>query len=120
FGKVYRAFDPQLGREVAVKVPLESAIATPNDRLRFLKEARSAATINHPNVCQIYEVGEHDSRPYIVMALVPGQSLADTLKARKEPLPEKQVALLIRKIALALAAAHDKGIVHRDLKPANV
>jgi Leucine-rich repeat (LRR) protein len=120
FGKVYRAFDPQLGREVALKVPLESAVKTEAERHQFLKEARAAATINHPNVCQIHEVGEHDGRPYIVMALVPGQSLAEALKARKEPMAEKQAALIVRKVAQALAAAHDKGIVHRDLKPANV
>jgi hypothetical protein len=114
FGRVYRAFDPQLGREVAIKVPRETAVRTEPDRARFLKEARAAATINHPNVCQIHEVGEADGRPYIVMALVPGESLADVLKARKEPLPEKQAALIVRKIALALEAAHSKGIVHRD------
>ncbi len=120
FGKVYRAFDPQLGREVALKVPLEESVKTEAERSQFLKEARSAATINHPNVCQIHEVGEHGGRPYIVMALVPGQSLADLLKSRKKPLPEKQSALIVRKIASALAAAHSKSIVHRDLKPANV
>ncbi|HJT76136.1 MAG TPA: serine/threonine-protein kinase, partial [Gemmataceae bacterium] len=120
FGKVYRAFDPQLGREVALKVPLEAAVKTEAERAQFLREARAAATINHPNVCQIHEVGEHGGRPYIVMALVPGQSLASALKARKGPLPDKQTALIVRKIALALAAAHDKGVVHRDLKPANV
>ncbi|HEY7327683.1 MAG TPA: protein kinase [Gemmataceae bacterium] len=120
FGKVYRAFDPQLGREVALKVPLQESVKTEADRRQFLKEARSAATINHPNVCQIHEVGEHGGRPYIVMALVPGQSLADLIQSKKKPLPGKQSALIVRKIALALAAAHGKGIVHRDLKPANV
>jgi hypothetical protein len=120
FGRVYRAYDPHLGREVALKVPLEEAVKTDGERSRFLKEARAAATINHPNVCQIHEVGEHGGRPYIVMALVPGQSLADVLKARKAPLPDKQVAQVVRKVALALAVAHGKGIVHRDLKPANV
>jgi serine/threonine protein kinase len=120
FGKVYRAFDPHLGREVALKVPLESAVRTDAERAQFLKEARAAATINHPSVCQIHEVGEHDGRPYIVMALVPGQSLAEVLRARKEPLSEKQACQIVRKVALALAAAHGKGIVHRDLKPANV
>lgn len=120
FGKVYRAADPHLGREVALKVPLPSTVAAAAERIRFTKEAQAAATINHPNICQIHEVGEHEGQPYIVMALVPGQSLAETLKSRKAPLPERQTALLVRKIALALAAAHDKGIVHRDLKPANV
>jgi serine/threonine protein kinase len=120
FGRVYRAFDPQLGREVAVKVPLEEAVGTASDRERFLREARAAATINHPNVCQIHEVGEQDGRPYIVMALVPGQSLAEILKARKTPMAEKQTALIVRKVALALAIAHEKGVVHRDLKPANI
>src|SRR5205823_4475037 len=90
FGTVYRAFDPQLGREVALKVPLETAVQSDAERARFLKEARAAATINHPNVCQIHEVGEHGGRPYIVMALVPGQSLADTLAARKGPMAERQ------------------------------
>lgn len=120
FGKVYRAFDPQLSREVAVKVPLASTIPTPKERSQFLLEARAAAKVNHPNICQIYEVGEQDGQPYIVMALVRGSSLAATIKARKEPLPQKQAALIVRKIALALAAAHENGIVHRDLKPANV
>lgn len=120
FGKVYRAFDPQLGREVALKVPVEASVRTEAERAQFLKEARAAATINHPNICQIHEVGEHQGRPYIVMALVPGHSLADMLKNRKEPMPEKQAAQIVRKVALALAAAHDKGIVHRDLKPANI
>ncbi len=63
FGQVYRAFDPKLGREVAVKVPLASTVQSEKELVQFLKEARSAATINHPNVCQIYEVGEADGRP---------------------------------------------------------
>jgi uncharacterized protein (TIGR03067 family) len=120
FGRVYRAFDPDLGREVAIKVPVEWAVGSAAERARFLKEARAAATINHPNVCQIHEVGEHDARPYIVMQLVPGQSLAAVLEARNQPLPQKQAALIVRKMALALSAAHAKGTVHRDLKPANV
>jgi serine/threonine protein kinase len=120
FGRVYRGFDPKLGRDVAIKVPLEASLKTDADKVRFLKEGRSAATINHPNVCQVFEVGEEGGRPYIVMALVPGQSLADVLKKRKDPLPQQQAAVVIRKIALALAAAHEKNIIHRDLKPANI
>jgi serine/threonine protein kinase len=120
FGRVYRAYDPSLDREVALKVPVGDAVRDLADRDRFLKEARAAATVSHPNVCQIHEVGEHEGQPYIVMALVPGQSLAEVLRARKEPLPERQAAIIVRKLALALEAAHKKGVVHRDLKPANV
>ncbi len=120
FGKVYRAFDPHLSREVAVKVPLKTTLKTDKERSRFLEEARCAANINHPNICQVHEVGESDGQPHIVMALVRGLSLSDAIKCRKEPFPEKQVARIVRRIALALVAAHDSGVVHRDLKPANV
>jgi serine/threonine-protein kinase len=120
FGRVYRAWDPNLQREVAVKVPQPGALRTAADRDRFLKEARAAATISHPNVCPIHEIGEADGRPYIVMPLVPGHTLAAALKKRTEPLPEKQTAIIVRKLALSLDAAHKKGVIHRDLKPANV
>ncbi len=80
FGRVYRAFDPSLDREVALKVPLAEALPTAADRDPFLKEARAAATVSHPNICQIHEVGEHEGQPYIVMALVSGQSLAEVLR----------------------------------------
>ncbi len=120
FGRVYRAKDPQLGRDVAIKVPLPSAVGTPEERQRFLREARAAAALHHPNICPVHEVGEEDGNPYIVMGFVPGQSLAAVLKGRSTPLPEKQAAVIVRKLALGLDAAHKKGIVHRDLKPANV
>jgi serine/threonine protein kinase len=132
FGRVYRAFDPQLGQEVAIKVPLDSALRTPADRERFLREARAAASIHHPNVCRIHEVCEQDGKPCIVMTLVPGlslaammtvgpgQSLGAVLPGRKNPLAAEQVALIVWKIALALGAAHEKGVVHGNLKPANV
>lgn len=120
FGQVFRAFDRQLNREVALKTPLATLAQSPGEMERFLKEARAAATINHPNVCQIHEVGDHQGRPYIVMAYIHGESLAEVLKTRPSLLPARQVVLVVRKIALALAAAHAKGIVHRDLKPANI
>lgn len=120
FGRIYRAKDPQLGREVAIKVPFDKAVQTDADRERFLREARAAAGIHHPNVCPVHEVGEADGKPYIVMAMIPGESLSAIIKSRKQPLPEKQAAVIIRKLALALEAAHHKGVVHRDLKPANV
>lgn len=120
FGKVYKARDPQLDREVAIKVPRPGALETERDRERFLREARSAATIQHPNVCPVHEVGQVGNDPYIVMGLVPGQSLAAMLDARKAPMPGRQAALIVRKLALALEAAHAKGVIHRDLKPSNV
>ena len=120
FGRVYRARDPQLGRDVAIKVPFNAAVRTAIERDRFLREARAAAGIHHPNVCPVHEVGEADGKPYIVMAMIPGQSLSAMLKSRKEPLPQKQAAVIVRKLALALEAAHKNGVVHRDLKPANV
>ncbi len=120
FGHVFRARDPQLGREVALKVPREGILSDPDDRERFLREARAAATLQHSNLCPVYEVGQDGERDYIVMAYVPGQSLASILKGQKEPLPDKLVITMVRKLALALDAAHQKSIVHRDLKPANV
>jgi tRNA A-37 threonylcarbamoyl transferase component Bud32 len=120
FGKVYRARDPQLDREVAVKVPQTGTLETEQDRERFLREARSAATIRHPNICPVFEVGQDGAGDYIVMAYVPGRSLAANLDAGPEPVPVRQAALIIRKLALALDVAHGKGIIHRDLKPSNI
>lgn len=120
FGRVYRARDPQLAREVAIKVPFDRSVQTQADRERFLREARAAASFHHPNICPVHEVGEADGKPYIVMPLILGESLSTIIKSRKHPLPERQVAVIIRKLALALDAAHSKGVVHRDLKPANV
>jgi serine/threonine protein kinase len=120
FGKVYRARDPHLDREVAIKVPLAGTLEKDRELERFLLEARAAATIRHANICPVYEVGQDGSIHYIVMAFVPGQSLAANLASRKEPLPQRQAALIVRKLALALEAAHAQGIIHRDLKPTNI
>ncbi|MBY0514487.1 MAG: serine/threonine protein kinase [Gemmataceae bacterium] len=120
FGAVYRAFDPLLRREVAVKVPRPERLSTAADRDRFLKEARAAATIRHPNVCPVYEVGEVDGFPYLVMAFVAGRSLQQELTARGKPFDPAEAARVVRSLALAAQAAHGKGVLHRDLKPANV
>ncbi|MFO0809807.1 MAG: serine/threonine-protein kinase [Gemmataceae bacterium] len=120
FGRVYRARDPKLDRDVALKVPRPGTLATEADRERFLREARAAATVQHPNLCPVYEVGQDGDHDYIVMAYVAGQSLAALLKARKEPLPARQSVQIVRRLAQALDAAHKKGVVHRDLKPANI
>lgn len=119
FGRVYRAFDPELHRDVAIKVPFASAL-TQELRERFLREARAAATIRHPNVCPIYDVGSEDGLPFLVMHFVAGGTLADVIAARKEPFPGTEAARIVREITLGIAAAHARGVLHRDLKPANV
>lgn len=117
-GEVYRAYDLQLNRSVAIKVVPISAIGDPDAQHRLLREARAAASLNHANVCTIYEVGQIDEQAFIVMELVGGRSL-DTL-IPEGGLPVDQVVQYGRQLADALAHAHDRGIVHRDLKPANI
>src|SRR5579863_6351161 len=108
-GEVYRAVDTKLDREVALKI-LPAAFATDADRMaRFEREAKVLASLNHPNIAQIYGVEERA----LVMELVEGETL-------KGPLPLETALDYARQIAQALEAAHEKGIVHRDLKPANV
>lgn len=140
-GDVYRAWDTRLEREVALKLVADSYLltelgsgspsshaGTPHSKThlsheRFLREARSAATLSHPNICGIFDVGEQDGRPYLVMELLHGE----TLKARLEKgtsdaakrLTPDEVIIFSREAASALAAAHAKGVIHRDIKPAN-
>jgi serine/threonine-protein kinase len=116
-GAVYRARDPALDRTVAIKVVLD---ATPEFLQRFEREARAIARLSHPNVVQVYDVGQDESGwPYFVMELVPGRSLDAILKERGR-LPPAEVADLIRQAAEGLEAAHQAGIVHRDVKPHNL
>ncbi len=119
-GVVFQAEDPQLERLVAIKVPLRGSLETPAEIERFMREGRAAATLQHPNLCPVYGVGHDQGCHYLVMAYVKGKSLADHLNERREPVSARQAALIVRKLALALAAAHAKGIIHRDLKPANI
>ncbi len=118
-GAVYLARDTQLERDVALKVPNFAAQDRQQLVTRFYREARAAATLNHPNICPIYDVGEIQGMPYLTMAYIEGGKLSDFIRHDK-PMPERQAVLLIRKLASALAEAHRKGIVHRDLKPSNV
>ena len=118
FGIVYRGFDSQLQREVAIKVPKNSNMATEQVDA-FLREARAAANIHHQNVCPVYAVGTDAGRPFIVMHLVPN-TLAKVLDARKTPFVPRDAAAIVRKLALGVAAAHALDVSHRDLKPANV
>ncbi len=117
-GEVWRARDPRLDREVAVKVLPALSSADETARLRLLREARMAARLNHPNVCTIHEVGEAEGQAYIAMELVAGQTLSDRLSAGG--LSMDQVVRLGQQMADALAHAHEHGVVHRDFKSGNV
>ena len=117
-GEVYRARDPRLQRDVAIKVIREGLLAEPEARRRFRGEATALSRVNHPNVASVFDVGEHAEMDFLVMELIPGESLADRL--RTGPIPAAELVPLALQLAEGLAAAHDAGIVHRDLKPANV
>jgi eukaryotic-like serine/threonine-protein kinase len=117
-GEVYRARDPRLNREVAIKV-LPASFSSDQERLhRFEQEARAAA-LNHPNILAVYDIGtQDDGSPYIVSELLEGETLRERL--RSGPLALRKATDYALQIARGLAAAHDKGIVHRDLKPENI
>src|SRR5262245_26109315 len=118
-GAVYLAEDSQLGRRVALKLPSFAAGASAERVERFLREARAAAALHHPHICTLYDAGQQGGRPYLTMAYLEGRPLAEAIDPDR-PMPQRQAAALARKIAEALAHAHERGVVHRDLKPANV
>ena len=117
-GEVYRARDTRLGREVAVKVLPQAFAHDPARAARFDREARLLATINHPAIAVIYGAEEFETTPFIIMELVPGETLSERLSRGRLPLEE--ALELARQIAEALEAAHEKGVIHRDLKPSNI
>jgi eukaryotic-like serine/threonine-protein kinase len=117
-GVVYRATDTQLGRQVAIKVLPEKFAGDPELLARFAREARMLASLNHPNIAAIHGLEESQGVRYLVLELVPGETLAKRVK--RGPLKINEAMTVCRQIAEALEAAHDKGIMHRDLKPANV
>jgi serine/threonine-protein kinase len=117
-GVVYRAIDEGLRREVALKVLPTSVTNDVGRRQRFLREARSAAAVTHPNLVMVHEVGEAAGRVFIAMELVAGESLGDRLE--RGPMPWTDAVRIAREVARGLSRAHEAGIVHRDLKPDNV
>jgi serine/threonine protein kinase len=123
-GSIYLAQDTQLDRRVALKVPHlrsreDDAAPDQCDLDRFYREASAAATLDHPNLCPVYDVGQIEGIPYLTMAYIKGQPLSMHIR-RGRPIAERRVAIMVRKLAQALEEAHFNGVVHRDLKPSNI
>ncbi|HEV7240377.1 MAG TPA: protein kinase [Thermoanaerobaculia bacterium] len=117
-GEVYLADDEKLGRRVAVKILPEAVSRDEEAKLRMLREARAVAALDHPNVCTIYEVGEHEGRPYIAMQFVEGETLFERLKQSR--LSPSECVDIATQVAAALDEAHSHGVIHRDIKPMNI
>jgi hypothetical protein len=118
FGVVYQAWQENLDRPVALKVLLSGEHAGAEERRRFRAEAEAGARLQHPNIVQVHEVGEHRGHAYFAMELVDGTTLAEKVKGG--PMAPREAAALVETIARAVCHAHQRGVIHRDLKPANV
>ena len=119
-GVVYLAKDTRLERDVALKIPFLWGDEDAEFLHRFYREARAAAGLRHPNICRVFDVGEHDGQPYLTMEYLEGVLLLDQLKRREAPMEPHEAVRLVRKLAQVMEAAHQQGIIHRDLKPANI
>src|SRR5262249_22356558 len=117
-GVVYKARQIGAGRVVAIKVILAGAHADPNDLARFRTEIQAVARLNHPNIVQVYEVGEHDGRPFYSMEFLEDGPLSAALCG--SPWEPERAARLVETLARALEAIHLRGVIHRDLKPGNI